>query len=97
MLDEKSGELAGYREKLAAVIEIPPKLPPGGSRVVLEFGAVEPRTGMTHTILARTTGHYYANSTDSLKGNPALVTRLMKPGVFSQAYFMLHYLRRART
>ncbi|MGK2963594.1 MAG: hypothetical protein ACSLFK_15855 [Gemmatimonadaceae bacterium] len=68
-----------------------------GTRVTMEFNAVKPAAGMIHTIVAQTTGHYYANSTDEREGNPALVSRLMKPGLFSQGYFMLQYSRRQKS
>lgn len=62
-----------------------------GSRVVAEFRAIESRSGVQQTVLAKTTGHYYANSTDERRGNPALVARLMTPSIWSQGYFMVQY------
>ena len=66
-----------------------------GSRVVAEFRGVAAKPGMRQTVLAKTTGHYYANSTDDRKGNAALASRLMTRSTWSQAYFMAQYkLRR---
>jgi hypothetical protein len=62
-----------------------------GSRVVAEFDAPKLGEGMRGTVIARTTGHYYARSTDDRKGHPGLVSRLMKASPFSQGYFMLQY------
>ena len=62
-----------------------------GSRVVAEFPAIASAPGIVQTVLAKTTGHYYAKSTDERKGNPALVSRLMTRSVWSQGYFMFQY------
>jgi hypothetical protein len=62
-----------------------------GSRVIAEFPAVASRAGFIQTVLAKTTGHYYAESTDERKGNPALVSRLMTSSIWSQGYFMVQY------
>ena len=62
-----------------------------GSRVIAEFHALAPRAGFQQTVLAKTTGHYYANSTDDRRGNPALVSRLMTSSLWSQGYFMVQY------
>lgn len=67
-----------------------------GSRVAVEFDAIQPKPGMRQTMLARTTGHYYIESNDERKGNSALVSRLMTTGTFSQGYFMLKYSQRKR-
>lgn len=67
-----------------------------GDRVSAEFEAPQARPGMTLTVLARTTGHYYARSSDDRKGYPALVSRLMTVSPFSQGYFMLQYQQQKR-
>ena len=67
-----------------------------GSRVVAEFAATEPREGMVNTVIARTTGHYYTTSTDDRRGNPALVSRLMRRSAINQGYFMLKYRQAGR-
>ncbi|HMA21142.1 MAG TPA: hypothetical protein VKO87_10080, partial [Gemmatimonadaceae bacterium] len=67
-----------------------------GSRVIAEFDAPELGEGMRGTVIARTTGHYYAHSTDDRKGHPGLVARLMTASSFSQGYFMLQYQQEKR-
>lgn len=62
-----------------------------GNRVVAEFTAIEPGSGMRNTVIARTTGHYYTSSRDDQRGNPALASQLMRQSSFSQGYFMLKY------
>lgn len=67
-----------------------------GSRVIAEFDTPNLRKGMRATVIARTTGHYYARSTDDQRGHPALVSRLMTSSPFSQGYFMLQYKQERR-
>jgi hypothetical protein len=61
-----------------------------GDKVTAEFDAPQAQPGMTLTVLARTTGHYYARSSDDRKGHPALVSRLMTVNPFSQGYFIFN-------
>lgn len=64
-----------------------------GSRITVEFDAGSQRPGMRLSVMARITGHYYATSSDSGRGDRMLVDRLMSEPAFSQAYFMMKYVR----
>jgi hypothetical protein len=67
-----------------------------GSRVIAEFDTPKLREGMRATVIARTTGHYYARSTDDQRGHPGLVAKVMSTSLFAQSYLMLQYRQERR-
>jgi hypothetical protein len=57
-----------------------------GDSIQLEYVAPPPRPGMLQTVLARTTGHYYA-AAENRVADTVLMNRLMRDRQFSLRYF----------
>jgi len=58
-----------------------------GERVELEFDAGSQVPGLTRTVLASTTGHYYMKVDDTAAPRRDIVERLMRDRAFMQQYF----------
>jgi hypothetical protein len=64
-----------------------------GSVVTLEFDAVRAASGEVHSILARTTGHYYVHTDDRAAPRAEIVARLFTDRKFLQDYVQTEWFR----